>query len=272
MENLVSVFEYNNVPVTFRTDNGTLMVNATEMAKSFGKTTKDWLRTQQTKDFISSLSAVRHICLTQLVIVRQGNSSSFEQGTWMHEDIALEFARWLSPTFAIWCNDRIKELLTIGMTATQPTLEQMINDPELVIGMATKLKEQQKLNHTLNTQMRTYQSEHKRLLRERDKLMPKVEYHDTVISSKGCLTINMIAASLNITDIRLNKLLCEWGVQYKQSGTYFLFAKYRDKGYTVHKPHPYTDSTGEVKTRQHMYWTEAGKKFIIEQYNNKTKN
>lgn len=32
----------------------------------------------------------------------------------MHEDVALEFARWLSPMFAIWCNDRIKELLTEG--------------------------------------------------------------------------------------------------------------------------------------------------------------
>ena len=34
----------------------------------------------------------------------------------MHEDVALEFARWLSPAFAIWCNDRIKELLLNGQT------------------------------------------------------------------------------------------------------------------------------------------------------------
>ena len=33
----------------------------------------------------------------------------------MHEDVALEFARWLSPAFAIWCNDRIKELLRTGV-------------------------------------------------------------------------------------------------------------------------------------------------------------
>lgn len=32
----------------------------------------------------------------------------------MHEDVALEFARWLSPVFAIWCNDRCKELLLTG--------------------------------------------------------------------------------------------------------------------------------------------------------------
>lgn len=98
---------------------------------------------------------------------------------------------------------------------------------------------------------------------------PKVEYCDKVLSSKGYLTINMIAACLGISDIKLNKLLCQWGIQYKESGVYYLYSKYRDKGYTVHRPHAYTDSLGDIKTRQHMYWTEAGKKFIIELYNSK---
>lgn len=68
----------------------------------------------------------------------------------MHEDVALEFARWLSPAFAIWCNDRIKELLTVGITATQPTLEAMLNNPDLVIGLATKLKQQREENERLS--------------------------------------------------------------------------------------------------------------------------
>lgn len=110
------IFQYNGSPITFQIG-GTLMVNATEMAKPFGKTTKDWLRTKQSKEYISSLSTVRQISLTELVIVNQGNFSSKEQGTWMHEDVALEFARWLSPAFAIWCNDRIKELLLNGSTS-----------------------------------------------------------------------------------------------------------------------------------------------------------
>lgn len=88
------------------------MVNATEMAKPFGKFTKDWLSNKSTKEFLSTLSAVRTIPLTGLVEIKQGGSG--EQGTWMHEDVALEFARWLSPAFAIWCNDRIKELLLTG--------------------------------------------------------------------------------------------------------------------------------------------------------------
>lgn len=113
----MKVFNYNNTPITFDTAAATgTMINATEMAKPFGKTTKDWLRTQQSKDFISSLSAVRQICPTGLVQIIQGGNDKNAQGTWMHEDVALEFARWLSPAFAIWCNDRIKELLLNGQT------------------------------------------------------------------------------------------------------------------------------------------------------------
>ena len=98
---------------------------------------------------------------------------------------------------------------------------------------------------------------------------PKVEYFDKVLESKGYLTVNMIAAELGISAIKLNKLLCDWEIQYYQTECYLLYSKYRDYEYTVHRPHPYTDSAGEIKTRQHMYWTEKGKKFIIELYASK---
>jgi Rha family phage regulatory protein len=95
---------------------------------------------------------------------------------------------------------------------------------------------------------------------------PKVEYHDKVLSSKSHLTVNMIAAELGISHIKLNKLLCEWGIQYKQTDCYLLRYQYRDKGYTVYRPYSYCDIYGETHTKQRMYWTEKGKKFIIEVY------
>jgi prophage antirepressor-like protein len=98
---------------------------------------------------------------------------------------------------------------------------------------------------------------------------PKVEYYDQCLESKGYLTVNMIAAGLGISHIKLNKLLCEWEIQYKQSGCYFLYSDYRDKGYTVHRPYPHPNSMGFTVTTQHMYWTEKGKKFIIELYHKK---
>ncbi len=133
------IFNYNGTNITFQLGNGDVMVNATEMAKPFNKRAVDWLNNQQTSDFITELSKVRNLTLADLVIVRKGGNNS---GTWFHEDIALEFSRWLSPAFAIWCNDRIKELGRYGFTATPQKLEEMINNPDLVIGLATELKKE----------------------------------------------------------------------------------------------------------------------------------
>lgn len=102
-------FPFNKELITFLSgETGPTMVNATEMAKAFGEQPRNWLRTQQAKDYIKAYSTVKHICLTDLVIVKRGGNN---QGTWLHSDLAIEFARWLSPEFSIWCNDIIKALM-----------------------------------------------------------------------------------------------------------------------------------------------------------------
>ena len=107
-------FSYNGSKITFSFSEKCIMINDTKMAKPFGKYPKDWLRLNAAEEFLKALSSVRQIPLTGLVYKKQGGSG--EQGTWMHKDVAIEFARWLSPMFAIWCNDRIEELLTKGRT------------------------------------------------------------------------------------------------------------------------------------------------------------
>ena len=111
--NDIQIFNYKENPVTFQVGNTDIMINATEMAKPFGKQPSDWLRLKSTEEFLTALASVRGIPRTDMLLKIQGGGI---QGTWMHEDVALEFARWLSPAFAIWCNDRIKELLKNGST------------------------------------------------------------------------------------------------------------------------------------------------------------
>lgn len=176
------VYDYKGSKISFANGKN-VMVNATEMAKSFGKTTKDWLRTNASSEFINSLSVVRQICPSQLVVVKKGNSNEFEQGTWMHEDVALEFARWLSPAFAIWCNDRIKELLKYGMTATQPTLDEMLDNPDLVIRMATQLKQERAEKARL-------EDENKRIIAE---TAPAVTFTQAVSGSASSCLIGELA-------------------------------------------------------------------------------
>lgn len=130
------IFQYNGSPITFQKGDS-VMVNATQMAKPFGKRCSDFLTSKSTKELIASLSVKTGIPATGLVTVNQGGNN---QGTWLHEDLALIFAQWLSPDFYLWCNDRIKELLRYGITATPPMLEQIIDNPDLIIGLATQLK------------------------------------------------------------------------------------------------------------------------------------
>lgn len=65
-----------------------------------------------------------------------------EGGTWMNRILALDFAQWLSVDLKLWCTERIDELMRYGMTATQPTIDAMIDNPDLLIKLATQLKEE----------------------------------------------------------------------------------------------------------------------------------
>ena len=58
----------------------------------------------------------------------------------MHRLIVVDFCQWLDIDLKLWCTEKLNELMRYGMTATQPTLEQMINNPDLVISLATQLK------------------------------------------------------------------------------------------------------------------------------------
>lgn len=173
------VYDYKGSKISFANGKN-VMVNATEMAKSFDKRPVDWMQNQSTIAFLNELSKVRKSTLTDLVQVTKGGNNS---GTWMHEDVALEFARWLSPAFAIWCNDRIKELMKYGMTATQPTLDEMVNNPDLVIRMATQLKQEREEKARL-------EAENKRIIEE---TAPAVTFTQAVSGSASSCLIGELA-------------------------------------------------------------------------------
>lgn len=204
------IFQYNGSPITFQKGDS-VMVNATEMAKPFGKLAKDWLSNKSTKEFLSTLSAVRIIPLTGLVEIKQGGNG--EQGTWMHEDVAMEFARWLSPAFAIWCNDRIKELLQYGMTATQPTLEQMINNPDLVISLATQLKSEREEKKRLALEVQKKEQEKQSIIEE---TKPAVVFKECFTSSSTNILIGDLAKLITQNGYKIGEIrLYEWMVENK---------------------------------------------------------
>lgn len=244
------VYNYNGNNITFQLGNGDVMVNATEMAKAFGKMPKDYLRTQSAQELINALS-VRLKCLTaDLVKVVQGGDI---QGTWLHEDIALDFAQWLSVDFKLWCNDRIKELLKTGVTTISDEDEAIYNAMNILQKRLEASKQQVQM---LESKVELQETEIKYLA-------PKAKYTDEVLQSTSTFTTTQIAKDLGMSAQALNQKLKERKIQFFQSGQWFLTHTYQDKGYTDMRITPYFDTkTGEPKTSQSMVWTEKGRQFI----------
>ncbi|HAT1138352.1 TPA: BRO family protein [Corynebacterium striatum] len=110
------------------------------------------------------------------------------------------------------------------------------------------------------TQLRSERA--KRLVAEQALLeaAPKVSYYDVVLQADSLLSTTEIAKDYGLSAKKLNSLLHEAGVQFKQSGRWFLYARFAEQGYTQSKTHEYEAG----KTRTHMYWTQKGRLFIYD--------
>ncbi|ULJ64067.1 KilA-N domain-containing protein [Wielerella bovis] len=149
----IQTFSFDNVSVIFRNDG---YLHATQIAKHFGKLPKDYLKTESTREYIAALAdnCVRRKILTnknQLVIIKQGG---VEQGTWLHPKLAIHFARWLDPKFAVWCDEQIEQILSGSLKlepaqAALPAPMPQLND-ELVLSIGRLLLHAQDMRLFVN--------------------------------------------------------------------------------------------------------------------------
>lgn len=98
-------FRYQGQPVRFNSDG---WINATEIATREGRRLDKWLGTQETQAYIAALA--RHLNTPKkgdLIRGKRGRGG----GTWLHPKLAVAFARWISPDFAVWCDLHIDALL-----------------------------------------------------------------------------------------------------------------------------------------------------------------
>lgn len=89
---------------------------------------------------------------------------------------------------------------------------------------------------------------------------PKVEYTEKVLASETLINISQIAKDFGLSGTKLNKILCEEGIQYKQGKQYNLYRDY--VGMNLAKSYTIIDSNGNSHMR--LKWTERGRKFITE--------
>jgi hypothetical protein len=96
-------FIYNEKEVDFLPDgNENVMVNATQMAKIFGKQVNEFTSNLNTKAFLNE--CLKNGNPRYLGIENESDliDSKQKSGTWMHRVLALKFAAWLDPAFELW--------------------------------------------------------------------------------------------------------------------------------------------------------------------------
>lgn len=253
-------FDYEGSPIAF-SQGDNVMVNATQMAKKFGKKVNDWLKTQQTKDFLDALTVARKIATAdfQPITIVQGGTPA-NQGTWMHEDVAIEFARWLSPKFAIWCNDRIKELARTGVTTVAATPAARDDDEVIAHAMQVlqkRLEQKDSRISLLEGQVR--------------KLVPLAEYLNAVVTEDKNYTMTETASFLGFGQVGQFMDWCvAMGILYQQNGRWLPMPDYAMKGYFATRVFRRMVSPTSMEESYYTVVTEQGRMMLFEKVRQNT--
>jgi hypothetical protein len=115
IEKQIKTFEsltLNNIVITSRSDDN--FINATQLCQAGGKRFHNWYQLDTTKQLINEAASEAGIPASLLVDIKKGNSTEFNQGTWIHPELAIQLAQWLSPKFAIQVSKWIINLFTNG--------------------------------------------------------------------------------------------------------------------------------------------------------------
>lgn len=230
-------FENNLFQLEVKTENGESLFDVETVAKSLGivdvKNDVEYVRWQRVNNYLGK------------------NSPLVAKGDYINEPMVYKLAfkanNALAEKFQDWlATEVLPQIRKHGMYAT----DELLDNPDLLIEVATKLKEEKTL----------------RLIAEQrvNELQPKADYYDRILNNKGLVTVSTIAKNYGMSAVSFNKLLHELGIQFNQSGTWLLYSKFQDKGYTHIEPFDYEDKNGNPQVKTRMKWTQKGHIFLYE--------
>ncbi len=137
-----------------------------------------------------------------------------------------------------------------GAYLTDEKIEEALLNPDTIINLATQLKEEREGRLIAEQQVKEFQ--------------PKVSYYDKVLSNDALMTISLIAKDYGMSGAGMNKLLHELGVQYRQGGTWLLYAKYQRTGWTHSETKMVPRKDGTEKAVLNTKWTQKGRLGLYE--------
>lgn len=157
---------------------------------------------------------------------------------------ARAFKRWIT-------HEVVPTIRKHGMYATN----ELLDNPDLLIEAATRIKVQREKIAALETTV-AVQSQ------QLAEAAPKVSYYDLILNCKDLISISKIAKDYGMSAVKMNDLLRDMGIQYRQGNVWLLYQKYAAQGYTSTKTHEYIGSDGTNHAKTATYWTQKGRLFI----------
>lgn len=157
---------------------------------------------------------------------------------------AKKFKRWVT-------GEVLPSIRKHGAYMTEETVEEILTNPDTIIKLATQLKEE-RLAHQ--------KTKEEKLMVEQQlsEAKPKVTYYDIILQNPSLVSITQIAKDYGMSGKGMNQKLKELKIQYKQSGTWFLYSKYQDKGWTSSETKIIPTSYGD-KVTMYTKWTQKGR-------------
>lgn len=154
--------------------------------------------------------------------------------------LAEQFQDWLA-------TEVLPTIRKHGAYLTDQKIEEALLNPDVLINLATQLKQE-----------RTG-----RLVAEQKvaELQPKANYYDTILANKSITPISFIAKNYGMSAVQMNRLLHDYGIQYRQGKAWLLYAKYQKEGYTHTEMVPVQ---GSDNLKPIMKWTQKGHLFIYD--------
>lgn len=134
-------------------------------------------------------------------------------------------------------------------------IEKEYNSPEKIMARALQIAEKELSNLRLEVKIKDQQ------IAEYE---PKVDYCSKILQSTTAITISQIAKDYGMSAQYMNKLLHDLKVQYKERGTWLLYTKYQDKGYTKTKTTSFEKNDGSIGSSVTTCWTQKGRMFLYE--------
>ena len=171
---------------------------------------------------------------------------------------AKQFKKWVT-------SEVLPSIRKNGAYLTTSKAEEILANPDIIIGLATQVKESRAKITQLSQEIddRNYVIN---VQEEQLKIQaPAVEYYHKVLAASDTMNTNIIAKELGMSAVTLNKLLSkEYGIIYKQGDTWLPRARYQHMGFHRLKTHTYQGSDGEMHVATQLVWTQRGRHFIHE--------